>query len=91
MGESTGVQWDRGTHPCPHWLCDAEQVPRPLCARVPCLSGGDDWRRIGRMRELTRGRPFAPGGQSASASRGTGRRGDRCQRPPHPQDAVLHS
>lgn len=57
----------------------------------PRLCGGDDWRRIGRMRELTRGRPFAPGGQSASASRGTGRRGDLCQRPPHPQDAVLHS
>lgn len=57
----------------------------------PRLCGGDDWRRIGRMRELTRGRPFAPGAQSASASRGTGRRGDLCQRPPHPQDAVLHS
>lgn len=27
----------------------------------PRLCGGDDWRRIGRMRELTRGRPFAPG------------------------------
>lgn len=35
VGESTGVQRDRGPHPCPHWLCDTEQVPRPLCARVP--------------------------------------------------------
>lgn len=57
VGESTGVQRDAGPVPARTGCVTPSRSLARSVLGSPRLCGGDDWRRIGRMRELTRGRP----------------------------------